>query len=74
MLKFEKNIKAVMPVHIAGEIVDLEKLSKMARFYNFKIIEDACHAFGGGYVDKNNNFHKIGSCKHSDAAIFSFHQ
>ena len=29
--------------------------------------------FGGGYVDKNNNFHKIGSCKHSDAAIFSFH-
>ena len=73
ILKKEKNVKAVMPVHLAGDIVDLEKLSEMANFYNFKIIEDACHALGGGYFDTNNKYHKIGSCDHSDATIFSFH-
>ena len=73
ILKTEKNVKVVMPVHLAGEIVNLEKLSQMSKFYDFKIIEDACHALGGSYNTKDQKNIKIGSCKHSDAAVFSFH-
>ena len=73
VLKIEKNVRAVMPVHLAGEIVDLEKLSQMSKFYDFKIIEDACHSLGGSYSTEDQKNIKIGSCKHSDAAVFSFH-
>ena len=36
--------------------------------YGFKIIEDASHAVGASYSDI-----KVGSCKHSDITVFSFH-
>ena len=50
---------------------------KYKKFYNLKkykfyIIEDACHASGAIYK-YNNNFYKIGSCKHADISTFSLH-
>ena len=36
--------------------------------YDFKIIEDACHAIGGSC----NNY-PVGSCKYSDITVFSLH-
>ena len=36
------------------------------------IIEDACHALGASYKNKNKLF-KVGSCKHSDLCAFSLH-
>ena len=41
---------------------------KLSKKYKFKIIEDASHALGGEYKNL-----KIGSCKYSDMAVFSFH-
>jgi dTDP-4-amino-4,6-dideoxygalactose transaminase len=46
-------------------MIGIHKLSKK---YGFKIIEDASHAIGASY-DKI----KVGSCKHSDITVFSFH-
>ena len=46
----------------------LEKIHKLSKIYNFKIIEDASHAIGAKY--KNN---PIGNCKWSDLTVFSFH-
>ena len=46
----------------------LEKIHKLSKTYNFKIIEDASHAIGAKY--KNN---PIGNCKWSDLTVFSFH-
>tara|TARA_B100000287_G_scaffold432797_1_gene492964 strand:- start:142 stop:1305 length:1164 start_codon:yes stop_codon:yes gene_type:complete len=60
--------KAVIPVHLAGQSCNMQKISKIAKKYNVKIIEDASHAIGGFY--KNS---PIGSCKYSDIAVFSFH-
>tara|TARA_B100000965_G_scaffold350585_2_gene324578 strand:- start:4201 stop:5364 length:1164 start_codon:yes stop_codon:yes gene_type:complete len=60
--------KVIMPVHLAGQSCNMQKISKIAAKYNIKIIEDASHAIGGFY--KN---HPIGSCKYSDIAVFSFH-
>ena len=68
-----KNIKVVIPVHLAGAPVDMERLQILSKIYNFKVLEDACHALGGGYWDKNNIYNKIGNCKHSDVVVFSFH-
>ena len=46
----------------------MKEIHKLSKQYNFKILEDASHCIGGDY---HNN--KIGSCKFSDACVFSFH-
>lgn len=60
--------KIVIPVHFAGQSCEMGRIYDLSKKYNFKIIEDACHALGGSY--KHN---KIGSCVFSDMAVFSFH-
>ena len=66
--KITKKTKAIIPVHFAGHPCDLEEIYAIAKKHNLMIIEDACHALGAEY--KNS---KIGSCKYSDLAVFSFH-
>lgn len=64
--------KAVVPVHFAGVTCDMEAIRKIAEKYNLLIIEDACHALGAEYrID--GKWNKVGSCTHSDMAVFSFH-
>ncbi len=60
--------KVLIPVHLAGNPCDMERIYNLSREYGFKIIEDASHAMGARY--KNS---KIGSCKYSDITVFSFH-
>ncbi len=63
-----KKTKAIVPVHFAGQPCAMDKIKKIAKKHHLLIIEDACHALGARYKDS-----KIGSCKYSDMAIFSFH-
>ena len=63
----KNKIDVVVPVHLCGHSSDMKKIFKLKKKYNFKIIEDSCHALGGKY----NNY-KIGSCKYSDISAFSF--
>ncbi|MBI5893027.1 MAG: UDP-4-amino-4,6-dideoxy-N-acetyl-beta-L-altrosamine transaminase [Deltaproteobacteria bacterium] len=67
------NCKAIVPVHFAGLPCDMEAIENIAKKNNLLIIEDACHALGAGWVDKNNKLQKVGNCSHSDATVFSFH-
>lgn len=60
--------KIVIPVHLAGQSCDMQKIYELSQRYGFKIIEDASHAIGGSYQNK-----KIGSCQYSDITVFSFH-
>ena len=60
--------KIIIPVHFAGQSCDMKKLDSLRQEYGFKIIEDASHAIGGKYLDN-----PVGSCKYSDATVFSFH-
>ena len=66
--KITKKTKAIIPVHFAGHPCDLEEISKIAKKHNLVVIEDAAHALGAEYKGE-----KIGSCKYSDMAVFSFH-
>ena len=60
--------KIVMPVHFAGQSCEMREIRALADQYGFSIIEDASHAIGGDYLGE-----RIGNCRYSDIAVFSFH-
>lgn len=61
--------KAVFPVHLAGQAADPAALSHWAAGQGLAVVEDACHALGT--MDGEGN--RIGACRHSAMACFSFH-
>jgi UDP-4-amino-4,6-dideoxy-N-acetyl-beta-L-altrosamine transaminase len=65
--------KGIIPVDFAGRAVDLEAFRKLADEYGLWIIEDACHAPGGYFVDSKNQKQFCGNGNFADLAIFSFH-
>ena len=66
--KINDNTKIITPIHYAGLPCSMDKIYDLAQKYNIKIVEDACHAVGSVYKGSIT-----GSCKYSDAAVFSFH-
>jgi UDP-4-keto-6-deoxy-N-acetylglucosamine 4-aminotransferase len=66
--KKNKLPKIVVPVHLAGQSCDMERIRELSEKYGFTVIEDASHAVGADYLDT-----KVGSCAFSDMAVFSFH-
>ena len=57
---------AIVPVHVYGNICDVEKIDFIAKKYGLKVIYDAAHAFGVKYKG-------ISSACFGDASMFSFH-
>lgn len=57
---------AIMPVHVYGNVCDVEKIDKIAKKHNLKVIYDAAHVFGVKIGDKG-----IGTF--GDISMFSFH-
>lgn len=57
---------AILPVHVYGNICNIEEIDRIAKKHNLKVIYDAAHAFGVKYKNKG-----IGS--YGDASVFSFH-
>ncbi|VXC13350.1 Pyridoxal-5'-phosphate-dependent protein [Flavobacterium sp. 9AF] len=67
------TFKGIIPVDFAGRAVNLEELKIIAEEYNLWIIEDACHAPGGYFVDSEGKIQNCGNGNFADLAIFSFH-
>jgi UDP-4-amino-4,6-dideoxy-N-acetyl-beta-L-altrosamine transaminase len=65
--------QGLIPVDFAGRAVNLEKFKLLAEKYNLWIIEDACHAPGGFFIDSKGIMQKCGNSNFADLAIFSFH-
>lgn len=61
-----EKTSAIIPVHVYGNICDVEAIEKIADKYNLKVIYDAAHVFGVKYKDK-----PIGMF--GDMSMFSFH-
>ena len=57
---------AILPVHVYGNVCNVEAIGRIASKYNLRVIYDAAHAFGVDYKGKG-----IGN--YGDASIFSFH-
>lgn len=68
-----KKIKGIIPVDFAGRVVDFEAFRALADEFNCWLIEDACHAPGGSFINAAGNSIKAGSGAYADLAIFSFH-
>lgn len=65
--------QGIIPVDFAGRAVNMEEFRKLADEYGLWIIEDACHAPGGYFVDSQNKIQNCGNGNFAELAIFSFH-
>lgn len=61
----EKTV-AIIPVHVYGNVCNVEAIQQIANKFNLKVIYDAAHAFGVKYKGK-------GIGVYGDASVFSFH-
>lgn len=61
----EKTV-AIVPVHVYGNMCDVERIDEIARKHNLKVIYDAAHAFAVKYKG-------VSSANFGDASMFSFH-
>lgn len=60
------NTVAIVPVHVYGNVCDVEKIDYLSKKYGIKVIYDAAHSFGVKYKG-------ISTACFGDAAMFSFH-
>jgi len=67
-----KPVTAIVPVHLYGQMADMDELLEIAEQYNLKLIEDACQAHGAQYFSRTENrWRTAGSM--GAAAAFSFY-
>jgi len=57
---------AIIPVHVYGNICNVNEIERIAKKYNLTVIYDAAHAFGVTVDD-------VGVANFGDASMFSFH-
>jgi dTDP-4-amino-4,6-dideoxygalactose transaminase len=70
--KLGKPVTAVVPVHLYGQVADMDPILELAAQYKLVVIEDACQAHGAEYFSKKQNrWLKAGSI--GRAAAFSFY-
>lgn len=66
------KIRAIIPVHFAGQPVDLATIHGLASNHGARVLDDACHAIGGSYRHDNTDI-SIGGSPHANLTAFSFH-
>ena len=60
------NTTAILPTHVFGYPCDIDKIGRIGKKYNLKVVYDAAHSFGVSYNNKN-------LAQFGDASILSFH-
>jgi dTDP-4-amino-4,6-dideoxygalactose transaminase len=71
-LHSNRPVTAVIPVHLYGQMADMDAIIDLAERFNLIVIEDACQAHGAEYFSrKQNGWLKAGSI--GRAAAFSFY-
>lgn len=65
-LAITDKTSAILATHVYGIPCDVEKIERIAKKYNLKVIYDAAHAFGVNYKDKS-------VLEYGDISTLSFH-
>ncbi|MEO5997000.1 MAG: UDP-4-amino-4,6-dideoxy-N-acetyl-beta-L-altrosamine transaminase [Chitinophagaceae bacterium] len=63
----------IIPVDFAGLAINMEDFNALANEFGLWIVEDACHAPGGYFIDSKGIKQLCGNGKFAELAIFSFH-
>lgn len=63
--KITDKTRAIIPVHLAGNVADMDALNEIAKKHDLRIIEDACHSWASQWKGKGTG--AIGDC-----GVFSF--
>jgi dTDP-4-amino-4,6-dideoxygalactose transaminase len=66
-----RRVKAIMPVHFAGQACDMDRIMAIARKHNLKVIEDAAHAVDSSRDLDGRGMTRIGTI--GDLTCFSFY-
>jgi dTDP-4-amino-4,6-dideoxygalactose transaminase len=70
--RHQRPVTAIVPVHLYGQMADMDSLLRLANQYGLTVIEDACQAHGAEYFSgKLNRWMKAGTM--GRAAAFSFY-
>src|SRR5271156_2830821 len=70
--KTKSPVTAVVPVHIYGQVADMDAILELAQRFNLIVVEDACQAHGAEYFSKKENrWRKAGSM--GQVGAFSFY-
>ncbi len=64
--KKQKNVKAIIPVHLYGQMVNMDLIRDIANRYEIYVIEDSAQAHGAKFKDKNPGYY-------GKAATYSFY-
>ena len=68
----KRRLRAIVPVHLYGQMADMDAILEIAHHYNLVVVEDACQAHGAEYLSrKDGRWHRAGSM--GTAAAFSFY-
>jgi dTDP-4-amino-4,6-dideoxygalactose transaminase len=66
-----KPIKAIVPVHLYGQVADMDALMAIAARYGLLVVEDACQAHGAEYRSADGTWRRAGTF--GSAGAFSFY-
>lgn len=70
--RHERPVTAIVPVHLYGQMADMDPILDLAKRYGLIVVEDACQAHGAQYFSRaKNRWVKAGSV--GNAAAFSFY-
>src|ERR1035438_7176706 len=70
--RHQRPVTAIVPVHLYGQMADMDSILRLANQYGLTVIEDACQAHGAEYFSgKLNRWMKAGTM--GQAAAFSFY-
>lgn len=64
--------KGLIPVDFAGLPVNMEEFKALAELHDLWIIEDACHAPGGSFIDSKGEKNFCGNGRYADLGVFFF--
>lgn len=70
--KTGKPVTAIVPVHLYGQMADMDALLQIAEQYKLIVVEDACQAHGAQYFSKKENRWRMAGSV-GRAAAFSFY-
>ena len=67
-----RAISGIVPVHLYGQMADMDAILALSRRFNLKVVEDACQAHGAAYFSQQDHCWKPAGSM-GDAAAFSFY-